>query len=119
MKITVFQKRIVASLVVLFAFGLPLLVGAQWNPTSGSEGSGLETNKTFSDILNDVLLWGLGILAVLSAIAFLVSGIMWILSGGGDNAKTARGWLTGSIIGLVVALLGYIIIITIDAIISS
>ena len=39
---------------------------------------------------------------------FVISGIMYITAGGSDRADEARKWLTYSIIGIIVALLGYV-----------
>jgi hypothetical protein len=78
------------------------------------------SDKNFSDVLIDALKWILSILAVIAVIALVGSGIMYITSGGDTNrAETAKQWMTYTIIGLVIALLGLVIVITIDAIIND
>lgn len=66
-------------------------------------------------VLDNVLIWLLGIFGVLALIAFVISGVMYLTSRGDqsqiDNAKNAMTW---SIIGVVVGLSGVIVISTIE-----
>ena len=113
------KKKNLSLVVALFIMAVPVLVGAQWNPLQGSPGTGLVTDADFSQVLTRVLKWALGILSVLAVIAFVGSGILWITAGGGEGTEKAKKWLTGSIIGLIVALLGYVIVVTIDRMIRG
>lgn len=89
-------------------------------PTSGSwsivagvcvpTDSGLPAN-TVSAILETFMKWLLGILGFLGVIAFVISGIQYLTSAGDDDTiSTAKRNMKYSIIGVVVALSGYIII---------
>jgi hypothetical protein len=66
-------------------------------------------------IITNILYWILSIFGVLAIIAFVISGIQYILSTGDekmiDKAKSSMKW---SIVGVVVALSGLIIIYAID-----
>ena len=66
-------------------------------------------------ILSNILNWILGIFGILAVIAFVISGTQYILSVGDekavDNAKRSMTW---SIVGVVVALSGLLIIFAID-----
>jgi len=74
---------------------------------------GLSSISVF-DLVARVLNWLLGILGVLGVLAFVISGIQYLVSvGDEDLAKTAKRNITYTIIGLVVALAGLIIVNTI------
>jgi len=66
-------------------------------------------------IISNVLVWILGIFGVLALIAFTISGMQYILSVGDektiDAAKRNMKW---SIVGVIVALSGVVIIYAID-----
>lgn len=66
-------------------------------------------------IITNILYWMLSIFGILAIIAFIISGIQYILSVGSeeaiDNAKKSMKW---SIVGVAVALSGLVIIYAID-----
>lgn len=102
-------KKLMALGVATLILGVPLLVGAQWDEDRNRATTNLE-NTTIAAIIFTVLQWLLLILTFVAVIGFVVSGIMYITAGGSDRADDARKWLTYSIIGIVVALLGYIVV---------
>ena len=121
------MKKIKMFLFIsVFLFGLALLIP---NSTINAQSLGIQggldavegseaglSEKSFLDTLVDALDWILAVLAVIAVIAFVGTGIMYITSGGDANrAETAKTWLVYSIIGLVVALLSFVIVRTIDA----
>lgn len=66
-------------------------------------------------IITNVLNWLLGIFGILAIIAFVISGIQYILSAGDEKMiDTAKRNMTWSIVGVVVALAGMVIIFAID-----
>jgi hypothetical protein len=115
------MKKIIATLFITLMAPLAV-IQADWDegideaaffnlpdPTDGPKG-----------VLEGFLLWILGILAVLFALAFVISGVMLITSGGNqDQAKQAKDYIKYSIIGLSVALSGYIIISLIDNLLNT
>jgi len=104
------KNTIVASLI-LFA---PLLTYAQWNPGSAASSSGLPEGSIY-DIVHNIMYWILGIFGVLAVIGFVISGIMYIISSGNeDTMKHAKDAMIYSIIGVVVALSGLIVIYAVD-----
>lgn len=120
-------KKFLAFSVALGALALPVLVGATSNPFTGSAGwetnrnmgaTGL-TNTTVATIIFTVLQWLLLILTFLAVMGFVISGIFYITAGGSDRADEARKWLTYSIIGIIVALLGYVMTTFISTIITG
>lgn len=66
-------------------------------------------------ILDNALKWLLGILGAIGIIGFVISGIMYLVSGGNDDAiKRAKKGMTASIIGVAVGLSGFVAIQAID-----
>lgn len=83
--------------------------GSGWDISSVSN-FGLPDGSIYS-IIRGVLEWLLAIIGIIGIIGFLVSGAMYILSAGNeDGAKKAKSAMTNSIIGIVVALAGYVIV---------
>ncbi|NCU42077.1 MAG: hypothetical protein EOM19_05170 [Candidatus Moranbacteria bacterium] len=66
-------------------------------------------------VLDTFLRWILGILGLIAIIAFAVSGIMYLLSAGNENQiDKAKTYMVWSIVGVIVALLGFVIILAVD-----
>ncbi|MEA2006805.1 MAG: hypothetical protein U9O20_01435 [Patescibacteria group bacterium] len=102
-------KKLMAFGVATLVMGAPLLVGAQFD-VDRDRGTTALQNSTIAGIIFTVLQWLLLILTFVAVIGFVISGIMFVTAGGSDRADDARKWLTYSIIGIVVALLGYIVV---------
>jgi hypothetical protein len=119
MKISLKTKKVISFFLLTFVFSVPLLAGAQFNPSDGMSGSGL-SNTSVYDIVKAVMNWLLLILTILAVIGFIISGLMFIFSGGSEErAGTAKKYLTFSIIGVAVALIGYIAIRLIDTLLQG
>jgi len=87
--------------------------GSGWNPDNLS-GFGLPSGSIY-DIVYNVLFWILGIFGVLAVIGFVIAGIMYIVSSGNeDTMKKAKSAMIYSIIGVVVALSGLVIVYAVD-----
>jgi hypothetical protein len=71
-------------------------------------------------IITNLLYWFLGIFGILAIIAFVISGIQYILSAGDekmiDTAKRSMKW---SIVGVAIALAGLVIVYAIDALLRG
>jgi hypothetical protein len=66
-------------------------------------------------IITNLLYWILSIFGILAIIAFVISGIQYILSAGSEKAiDTAKASMKWSIVGVAVALVGLVIIYAID-----
>lgn len=90
---------------------------AQWtDPKTGAlkTDSGLPSSGVDS-IVSNFMLWMLSLVGFLAIVGFLVSGILYLTSAGNDKqvttAKTAMKW---SIVGVVVALLGAVVMSAAD-----
>ncbi len=89
---------------------------AQWN-VSNYSGTKLATTPII-DIIKTVTYWLLAIIGFLAIIAFVVSGMRYFsaaYTGDEDKAEDAKKAMINSIIGVVVALIGLIVIYTVDA----
>ena len=111
-------KKISTSLVILAILFFAVPAGAQWNISSVS-GFGLPNASIYSIVMN-ILNWLLAIVGIVGVIGFSISGIMYLTAAGNDDqigkAKTA---MLNSIIGVIVALSGLIVIRAVDWALNS
>jgi len=71
-------------------------------------------------ILENFLYWLLGIFGFLALISFIIAGFMYLFAAGDETKiKEAKRHMVYSIIGVVVALSGLIIITTIDSFLKA
>ena len=78
-------------------------------------GTGL-SDRPIIDIVENLMNWLLGLFGLLGIIAFVISGIQYLTAAGDENqAETAKRNMKFSIIGVIVALSGWIIINAIDS----
>lgn len=89
-----------------FCFGNGAVPGQSWlmNPFGLPRGSVI-------GIIGGIAFWLLAVLGFIGIIGFVIAGIMYLLAAGNeDQAKTAKNAMKYSIIGIIVALIGYVII---------
>ncbi len=68
------------------------------------------------DILANLLDWLLGIIGIIAVIAFAISGIQYLISAGDEEKMgAAKRNALYSIIGIIVALSGFVVVKAIDA----
>ena len=92
--------------------------GGGWS-ISNISGLGLPSG-TLMSIVYGILGWLLAIIGLVGIIGFIISGAMYILSSGDEKmAGQAKTAMTNSIIGIIVALSGYVIIQAIDAVLMG
>lgn len=98
----------------------PALASAQgWNPANGTVGTNL-SNVSVGTQLRTVLLWLLAIVAILGIIGFVVAGVLYVTAAGDeDQIAKAKSTMMYSIIGVIVALLGYIVVTQIGQIFGT
>ena len=103
-------------LTFLILFLLPTLeVSANWTNAIINASSFDLPSTTPDYIITEFLLWLLSMLAIVTVLALVISGFMLIISGGNpDQTKQAKEYIKYSIMGLAVALSGYIIVRFID-----
>lgn len=95
---------------------VPYLARAQYeHPT----GSGLPEG-ILGDIIINVMNWLLVLVGIVGVISFVIAGILYLTAAGDDSkAKTAKQAMTYSIVGMVVALMGYVIIQAVDSMLNE
>lgn len=72
-------------------------------------------NSTIADILLNFMRWLFGIFGFLAIITFIIAGIQYFMAAGNPEiAKKAKANIIYSIIGILIALSGYIIITAIS-----
>ncbi|MCK5080526.1 MAG: hypothetical protein KAQ63_00020 [Candidatus Moranbacteria bacterium] len=108
-------KTILSSTLLLLT---PLIaVHANWTTGMTAAGTFQLPNASVYDIVDNFLLWILMLFTILSVLAFVVAGVMFLMAGTStDNTERAKNMIKYSIIGIVVGLSGYIIISLIDGI---
>jgi hypothetical protein len=104
------MKKIIAFINLFLLYPL-VKVHADWGDGMTAIGEfGLSTQEP-EGIIEKLLLWLLSVLAILSVLAFVISGVMFLISGGNEKMTSqAKDYIKYSVIGLVVALCGYIIV---------
>jgi hypothetical protein len=78
------------------------------------------SDATVADVLLTFMNWILGLLGLFGIIAFVISGIQYLVSAGDDDTiSTAKRNMKYSIIGVMVALSGFIIIQAVDTLLTA
>lgn len=67
--------------------------------------------ETFGDIIADIALWLLSIAAALAVAGIIYGGIRYIVALGNDkNIAAAKSIIFGTLVGLVIVILSYLIV---------
>ncbi len=122
--------KLILSLLFLGVALMPLASnGAVTCPTDGTydvvSGVCIPTNTglssaTVTQVLLTFMNWLLGLLGLFGIIAFVISGIQYLVSAGDDDTiSTAKRNMKYSIIGVMVALSGFIIIQAVDTLLKG
>lgn len=107
------MRKIFSLSVILFIIALPFAVHAATNGITLPTGTGLP-NSGVTTILDNVSKFVISLIAGLAVLMIVVSGIMYITAGGDSGkAEKAKEWLIASIVGLVIALLAFVIVIVV------
>jgi hypothetical protein len=108
----------VANGLVLLAPATALaLTNGNWQDrgTTNAISAGLP-NGSIYQIISSTLSWLLAILGFIAVIGFVISGILYLTAAGNETQiEKAKSAMTYSIIGVIVALMGYVIIQAVNA----
>lgn len=78
---------------------------------SATEFNAKGTEVTVNSVIYKVIKFVLSFLAALAVVIIIISGFIYITSGGDESRiKLARSWLVYAIVGLVVVLLAWVIV---------
>lgn len=113
--LTLGKSAILAAAIGLaIAIAAPLFlreIGLMLGWVTPTELSGVGTSLTLSQVLANVLSFLLSLLGVVAMIALVIGGFLYLTSAGdADRADTGKNILKYSIIGLIVALAGLVIV---------
>jgi hypothetical protein len=102
--------------VVSLSAAAPLVALAQF---TAPEGTNLP-NSSILDIVTGIMNWLLIIVGILGVIGFVIAGILYLTAAGDeDQIAKAKKAMIYSIIGVIVALLGLVIISAAQAMLNS
>lgn len=75
----------------------------------------LPQNGDLSGVVNNVITWGLGIVASVTILMLIVGGILYATAAGDEaRIQKAKSTIKGAIIGLIFVLIAAVIVITIN-----
>lgn len=93
----------------------PAIAGAQWGAGKGNAASAGTPSGTIFNIIRSTMNWLLAILGFLGIIGFVIAGILYLTAAGNeDRIDQAKNAMMYSIIGVIVALLGFVVIQAVD-----
>lgn len=114
----------------VFVMGQPLFTLAATNPCVGltpwecgrdvnAGGAGLPGGAII-DIISSTLSWLLAVLGFIAIAGFVISGLLYLTAAGNEGqAEQAKNAMKFSMIGVIVALIGYVAIQAIDALLDA
>lgn len=104
--------------ILLFFIGVYVVQAQGWDPVRYG-GYGLPEGRIY-DIVEKLMLWILSIIGIVSVIAFAVSGIQYMTSAGDESRiEIAKKNMKWSIIGVITALAGLIVLQEIAALLDG
>lgn len=123
-----FCKKISVSIVAFTLLVVPALVSAQLIPSgmnpwqagkANASAAGLPGGSIYQ-IISSTLSWLLAVLGFLAIAGFVISGLLYITSAGNEGqAEQAKNAMKFSVIGIIVALIGFVAIQAIDSILRA
>lgn len=113
-------KHVVSFAVVMALVVAPSVALGQWDTgLSNAQTAGTPGGKIV-DIIKTIMNYLLGILGFLGIIGFVISGIMYLVSAGDESGiERAKTAMVYSIVGVIVALIGFVIIRAVDALLRA
>lgn len=98
---------------------VPTAASAAWSTTPPS-GAGTLPQGSLFNIISNIMNWLLGLLGVFAIIGFVISGILY-LTAAGDEAqqKKAKSQMLWSIMGVLVALAGWVVVLAVQAMLGG
>lgn len=108
--------RKIAAGAAVTALTIPALAMAQFQAPAGTN----LPSGSLMGIVKNIMNWLLGIVGVLGVIGFAIAGILYLTAAGDeDRIATAKKAMTWSIVGVVVALLGLVILRAAEAMLGG
>ena len=97
--------------VSALVMAVPALASAQLGRGMQSAGNSGAPSGTITDIVTQIMYWLMGLVGVVGVIGFAIAGILYLTAAGDeDRIGTAKKAMLYSIIGVIVAILGLVIL---------
>lgn len=110
--------KYIVSAMFLFLFTSPAL--AQWTSGLANASNSRLPGGRITVIVMNIMYWLLGLVGFIGIIGFVIAGIWYLLAAGDeDKISTAKKAMTWSIVGVIVALMGYVIIQAVNSMLSG
>lgn len=107
-----------AGLGLAFLFTRSQTALSAWDPSEASA-SGLPDASIY-EIITNILDWLLTIVGVVGVIGFVIAGLMYLTAAGEDKKiETAKKAMTNSIIGVIVAICGVVVLRAVDTMLNA
>lgn len=108
------------SLMLWFLFS-KVALGDWGDGLADAAGYGLpDPAEGIYGIVSNILDWLLTIVGIVGVIGFAISGIMYLTAAGDDTKiKTAKNAMTASIIGVIVAVCGVVVLYAVDNMLNA
>lgn len=115
------KKTIIRFISIIFLMIVPFIATAQLTSFDDlATRTDLPVAYDLSDVIVGFMEWLLRIVGAIGIIGFVISGILYFTAAGDSNQiEKAKNAMTYSIIGVVVALIGYVIIQSVDAMLRN
>lgn len=111
-------KKIFWKISALAMLAAPVTVMAQVDPSKLGN-TGLPSQSIFV-IIKNLMMWLLGILGFIAVIGFVISGIMYLVAAGDEDAqKRAKRAMYYSITGVIVGLVGLIVLVAVQNLLGA
>jgi hypothetical protein len=105
------MKKIAYQTLAFVLAAAPLAASAQFDRGLNNAQASQLPNSTIYDIIANAMNYLLAIIGFLAIVGFVIAGIMFLTAAGSEEQiKKAKGALKYSIIGIIVALVGFIVI---------
>ena len=116
MKKSLILKNIGAFALVLTFMTVPTIVFGQWSAGDSNAQSGGTPNASIYDIIHTTMNYLLAILGFIAIVGFVIAGIMYLTAAGDEKRiGSAKSALMASIMGVIVALIGYVIVSAVNS----
>lgn len=116
MKRSLILKHIGAFAFVVAVMAVPMVAFGQWSTGDTNAKSGGTPDASVYDIIRTTMNYLLAILGFLAIIAFVIAGILYLTAAGDEKRMgTAKNAMFYAIMGVIVALVGYVIVSAVDS----
>lgn len=113
---SLFLKNVGAFALVMTLLAVPMVAFGQWPTGVDNAQSGGTPDATIYDIIRTTMNYLLAILGFIAIIGFVIAGILYLTAAGSEKQiGTAKTAMMYSIVGVIVALVGYVIVNAVDS----